>query len=369
MKNLARLSGLLLFLGAAACGPTASQKSSPAADASSPTEVVVPANPENIRTVAAELRPIVDVLQVPARIQPDPTHVIRVFSQVGGRLISVAVRPGNRVSKGQTLAILESSEVTSARADYQKARADAEVKEKALRRASVLYENQVLAEKDYQQATADAEMAKAELERTRARLRVLGVSPEGSSDRLVVAAPRAGVVLDIGAAPGELSKSVDSPQPLCTIADLSTVWALGDVLERDIAGLGAGAAVEVSVNAYPSEKWTGRVSVISDVVDPLTHTVKVRVVLDNPRGRLKPEMFALLRLPRATTPGIIVPAAAVVREGAQSFVYVQKSARRYERRLVTLGHTTDGEVEITSGVKPGEIVVAEGALFLRAAAS
>jgi multidrug efflux pump subunit AcrA (membrane-fusion protein) len=80
-------------------------------------------------------------------------------------------------------------------------------------------------------------------------------------------------------------------------------------------------------------------------------------------------MFALLRLPRATTPGVSVPTAAVVREGTQSFVYVQKSARRYERRLVTLGRTTDGEVEITSGVKPGEIVVAEGALFLRAAAS
>jgi cobalt-zinc-cadmium efflux system membrane fusion protein len=285
MKKLARFSGLLLFVSLAGCSASTPQKpQASAADASASSEVVLTTDARGVRTVAAELRPIADVLQVPARIQPDPTHVIRVFSQVGGRLISVAVRPGDRVNKGQTLAILESSEVTSARADYQKARADAEVKEKALRRASVLYENQVLAEKEYQQATADAEMAKAELERTRARLRVLGVSPEGSSDHLVVAAPRAGVVLDIGGAPGELSKSLDSPQPLCTIADLSTVWALGDVLERDIAGLRTGAAVEVSVNAYPSEKWTGRVSVISDVVDPLTHTVKVRVVLDNPRG-------------------------------------------------------------------------------------
>ncbi len=106
---------------------------------------------------------------------------------------------------------------------------------------------------------------------------------------------------------------------------------------------------------------------IADVVDPLTHTVKVRVVLENPRGRLKPEMFASLRLPRATAPGVIVPATAVIREGAQSFVYVRKSEERYERRLVTLGRTTDGEVEITSGVQAGEVVVVEGALFLHAA--
>ena len=370
MKKLARVTGPLLFLSLAGCGSSAPQKPQPlAADASSSSEVVLTADARGVRTVAAELRPIADVLQVPARIAPDPARVIRIFAPVGGRLISVEVRPGDRVRKGQLLASLESSEISGARADYQKARADAEVKEKTLKRASMLFEHQVLAEKDYQQARADAEMAEAELHRTHDRLRVLGIAPEGTSNRLSLVAPRAGVVLDIGGAPGELSKSLEASQPLCTLADLSSVWALGDLLEKDVAGLRPGLPTEVTVNAYPGEKWTGRVAAISDVLDPVTHSVKLRVVLANPAGRLKPEMFALIRLPRTTTPGIIIPAAAVVRDGTQSFVFVQKAAGHYEHRPVTLGRTTDGEVEVTAGVKAGEVVVAEGALFLRAAGS
>lgn len=369
MKHQAHFGWLVLLFGLAGCGSSGQKAQPPAADTSGASEVVLAKDAQGIRTVVAEFRPIADVLQVPARIGADPRQVIRVFPPVGGRLISVTVRPGDRVQKGQTLAVLESSDVSSARADFLKARADAEVKQKALKRASMLFENQVMPEKDYQQAHADAEMSEAELQRTLDRLRVLGVAPEGTSNQFTVAAPRAGVVLDVGAAPGEFSKSLDAPQPLCTLADLSTVWALGDLLEKDVPGLRAGLAAEVTVNAYPGDKWKGRVAAVSDVLDPLTHTLKLRVVLPNPAARLKPEMFALIRLARTNTPGIIVPSAAVVREGTQSFVFVQKAAGHYERRGITLGRATDGEVEVMSGLKAGETVVAEGALFLRAAGS
>ncbi len=370
MRILTLLAGLMLALALGACSSSTSQKP-PAAAAPAPSslDVVLSSDSSAIRTVAVEVRPIADVLQVPARIQPDPARVIRVFAPVGGRLLSLDVRPGDHVAKGQPLALLDSSEVSSARADYQKARADAELKERALRRASMLYENKVLSEKDFQQAQADAASSEAELHRTLDRLRVLGVDAEGSSSQFKVLAPRAGVVLDIGAAAGEFSKSLDAPQALCTLADLSSIWVVGDLLERDVAGLKRGLSAEVRVTAYPSEKWTGRITTISDVLDPLTHTVKLRVVLPNSAGRLKPEMFAVIRLPRASLPGLILPAAAVVREAEKSFVYVQKSAGHFERREVSLGRTTDGEVEITSGLKAGEQVVAEGALLLRAAAS
>ncbi len=370
MKSMIFIGSFLSLIALAGCGQSSKPEAAPsAANPQSGDEVFVPSDPKGVRTTPVELKPISDSLQVPARIEPDPTRVIRVFPPVGGRLISVAIHPGDRVRQGQVLAVLESSEVSAARADYEKARADAEVKAKALRRASMLYENKVLPEKDYQQALADADVAQAELNRALDRLRVLGVDPEASSNRLNVLAARSGVVLDIGAAAGEFSKSLDSPQPLCTLADLSTVWVVGDLLERDVADLKRGLNAEVRVSAYPNEKWAGRITTISDVLDPVTHTIKLRVVLPNAGGHLKPEMFAVIRLPRASAPGLIIPSAAVVHEAAKSFVYVQKSAGRFEHREVTLGRTTDGEVEVTAGLKAGEQVVSEGALLLRAATS
>lgn len=367
MKRSTWIVFVLLPAGLTACGGSSAPKPRPTEQPAT-SDLVVQADAKGVRTVAVEWKQIPDYLEVAGRIQADPALVVRVFPPLGGRLIGVEVRPGDRVRKGQTLALLDSSEVSAARSDYLKARADAEVKEKALRRASVLYENQVLAEKEYQQATADAEMTRAELERTRSRLRVLGVSPEGSSDRLVIAAPRAGVVLDIGGAPGEFSKSLDSPAPLCTLADLSTVWAVGEVYEKDLAGLKVGAPAQVAVNAYPDQKWSGRVAAISGTLDPVTRTLKLRVVLPNPGDRLKPEMFASMRLLRSTFSGIAIPASAALREAAGAYVFVQKAPGHFERRPVTLGRMLQSDVEVTSGLKPEEVIVAEGALLLRAAA-
>ncbi len=366
------LIGLLILLSAiSGCERPSLPEIRPSSSGrSSATDFVLPQDPKGITTAPVRVRPLPDFLEIAARIQPDPTRVVRVFAPVSGRLISVEVRPGDRVRKGQTLAVLESSEISAARADYQKAQADAELKEQALRRASLLYEHQVLPEKDYQQARADAEIATAELERAREHLRILNVDPNNSSDQIRMTALRDGVVLDIGAAPGEFSKSLDAPAPLCTLADLSTVWAVGDVYEKDLTGLKVGLPATVVVNAYPREKWTGRVAAISNTVDPATRTLKVRIVLPNPGLRLKPEMFASIRLLRSTRPGIGVPASSIVREGAASYVFVERAAGHFERRPVTLGRTFDNaEVEVSAGLKPGEIVVVEGALLLRAAAS
>ncbi len=359
---------LLLSIALVGCGGSSSPKPVPtSAPPSRSSELVLPPDSVGIRTVTVEQRQIPTYLEVPGRIQPDPTKVVRVFPPVGGRLLAVEVRPGDRVRKGQSLALLDSSDVSSARSDYQKALADTEVKQKAAQRASLLFEHQVLSEKEYQQARADAEIANAELERARSRLRVLGISPEATSDRLVVTAPRDGVVLDIGAAPGEFSKSLDAPAPLCTLADLSTVWAVGEVYEKDMEGLKAGSPATVMVGAYPNQTWSGRVVAISDALDPVTRTAKLRVVLPNRGNRLKPEMFVTIRLLRSTFSGISVPTSAVLREGDSAYVFVQKSPGHFERRTVTVGRSLQSDFEITSGLNPGEAVVVEGALLLRVA--
>jgi membrane fusion protein, heavy metal efflux system len=359
---------LVLAAGMAACGSPAEQKLAPTAESSgAPAEISIPANSSGVETIAVARKSVPDYLEIAGRVQPDPTKVIRVYPPLGGRVMSVDVRPGDHVRRGQQIATLDSGDVAAARADFQKARADSELKARALVRAADLYQHQAIAEKDYQQAVADDQSAKSELDRARTQLKVLGVSPDGAMDRLSVTAPRDAVVLDIGAAPGEFSKSLDAPAPLCTLADLSTVWVMGDVYEKDIVGVKAGDRAEIAVSAYPGQKLEGRVGNVGDAIDPLTHALRLRVVLPNPGERLKPEMFASIRVLRATVDGIQVPTSALLREPGGVFIFVQKSPGHFEKRGVKPGRAVGSEIEITEGLQAGETVVTEGALLVRAA--
>jgi cobalt-zinc-cadmium efflux system membrane fusion protein len=350
----------------AGCGsaPPAPEPAAPTVTAEG--NVYVPSDPRGIHTVSAELKLIPVTLELAGRIEADPTTVTPVFPPVGGRVIRVAVRPGEAVGRGQILALLESSDVTSARMDYRHAVADAEVKAKQRERAADLFAKGAMAEKDNQQAVADGSMADAEVTRTLDRLRVLDVDPAGTTNEFKLLAPHAGVVLDVGAAQGEFSKSLDAPRALCTLADLNSVWVVGDIYEKDIEGLKVGQQAVVTVSAYGSKKWNGRVAAIADALDPVTRTLSLRVVLPNPGRTLKPEMFATISLVRSVNPAIVIPASAVIREGSESYVYVQRDANQFEKRAVTLGPSAGEKTEVEKGLKSGDVVVSEGALLLRA---
>jgi membrane fusion protein, heavy metal efflux system len=370
MKAFISFLGLAIAIALTGCGGsggTSTQAQSGATSAASPgTEYVAP-DAKGIQTMTVKSTAIPEYLELSAHIEPDPTRVVHVFAPTGGRITEMKVRPWDYVEKGQTIAQLESSDLSRAVAEYHKALADNEVKQKQLARAEDLLAHHAIAERDYQQAQADAQMTQAELAATREQIRVFGMDPEHATTELRVVAPRSGVVLDIGAALGEFSKSLDAPAPLCTIADISTVWALGEIYEKDYADAKIGEEAQVSLNAYPGEHWSGRVGVVSGAVDPTTHTLHVRVVLPNPKGEIKPAMFGTIRILRSSSQGILVPADAVVREGSDSYVFVGKGGGKFERRSVQLGRAFDGSLEVANGVNPGDTIVSEGALLLRAA--
>jgi len=320
---------------------------------------------KGIGTMTVHPTSIPDYLDLPAHIEADPTKVVHVYPPAGGRIIEMKVRPWDHVQKEQPLAVIESADLSRAVADYRKAIADNEVKKNALERAQDLFDHHAIPEKDLQQAQADSRMSEADLAAAREQIRVFGMDPDHASTELSIVAPRSGVILDIGAAPGEYSKSLDAPQPLCTIADISTVWALGDIHEDDLAAAKAGQEATVTLSAYPGGHWSGRVSVVSDAVDPTTRTLRVRVVLGNPGERIKPQMFGSIRLLRASVQGIVVPASGVVREGNDAYVFVAIGQEKFERRSVTLGRTLGNSVEILKGVNAGDTIVSENPLLLR----
>ncbi|HEX4003185.1 MAG TPA: efflux RND transporter periplasmic adaptor subunit [Candidatus Acidoferrales bacterium] len=355
------------------CSPSKSASAAGSAEAtaqssqnSGATEYVA-ADSKGIQTVTVQKTSVPDYLDLPAHIEADPTRVVHVYPPIGGRIVEMKVRPWDHVAKGEPLALIESADLSRAVADYHKAIADNAVKQAELNRSKDLFEHNAIAEKDYQQAQADALSSQADLTAAREQIRVFGVDPDHASSELSVVAPRSGVILDVGASPGEFSKSLDAPEPLCTVADIGTVWAIGDIYESDLAAAKPGQDATVTLSAYPGQHWSGRVSVVSDAVDPATRTLHVRVTLANPGERIKPQMFGTIRLTRSVAQAILVPASAVVREGNNAYVFVARGSGRYARRSVDLGRVVGNSVEIAGGLAPGEILVSQDPLLLRAA--
>lgn len=362
------VAALLLGCSRHRPAPAAAASASDAADTAD--DFVLPEDARGVVTAPAQAQRLADYLEVTGRIQADPTHVVRVYPPVSGRLVAVEVHPADHVAQGQVLAILASSDIAAARSTYRQALADAQLKRQALARAGLLYDHQVIALRDYQQAQAEAAMAAAALQSAVARLDLLNVDTASSSDEVTIVAPRAGMVTDMSAAPGEYAKSLDNASPLCTIADLTTVWAVGDVYESDLASVRIGDSADVATSAYPAERRRGRIAAISSTVDTTTRSLKVRVVLPNAGVHLKPDMFATIRVVRALRSAVVVPRSAVIREGAAAYVFVQMASRRFRRRAVTLGRDTEpSEIEVTSGLAPGDPLVIRGAELLRAVAT
>jgi cobalt-zinc-cadmium efflux system membrane fusion protein len=318
-----------------------------------------------VQTATTNIEEVSDEISVPAKVQADPTRVVHIFPPVSGRLVSLTVRPGDFVAAGQRVAIIASSDAASARSDFDKARIESQRAQLAESRAKLLVEHGALAQKELDDAKAQADSSKSELERARQRLHLLTLDENSTADNVLVRSPRSGVVLDIGAATGEFSKSLDNANALLTVADLSSIWVVGDLFEKDLASAARSSQVRITFAAFPGESWSGRISNISDVLDPNTRTMKIRVVLPNPGHRLKPEMFATIHLPRPKRNVIGIPSAAVLYEGNSAFVMVRKADGAYEKRSVTVAQIQTDQAEIASGLRPGEVVVVKGAELLR----
>ena len=345
----------------AGCDRSAGESPAKTTDRSEPSDAPV-------RYVKVVEQTLPETLDIAAKIQADPTKVVRIFPPASGRVVAIEVKPGDYVRRGQTVAILNSSDVASARSDYAKANIEADRAARAMERQKLLFEHGAAAEKDYIDARAQADAARAELARARQRLELLNVNPSASSDRVSLVSPANGVVLDVGAASGEFSKSLESANPLITIADLNTVWMVGDVYEKDVAKISHGKPVSITLQAYPGEERAGRIDAISGALDPTTRTLKVRVVLRNPGERLKPEMFGTIHVNTGVRRALVVPTTAIIREGDATTVFVNRNGNP-EQRPVVVGQVVDGNAEILGGLRLGEEVAAQGAELLKGAAA
>jgi|HubBroStandDraft_4_1064222.scaffolds.fasta_scaffold34020_2 cobalt-zinc-cadmium efflux system membrane fusion protein len=316
-------------------------------------------HPEIFKTVKAETRALSTELTANGTVTPDVTRTIHVTSLGGGRVVDLKVKLGDSVRKGQTLLVISSPDLSAAMSEYQKAVADEVLSRKALDRSQMLYDHGAIAAKDLESAQDLEDKAKVDVWTTEQHVRMLGADPAHPSPLIDVRAPVAGTIVEQNVAGSEGVKSLDNTPNLFTIADLSQVWVVSDVFENDLADVHLGDSATIHLNAFGDRVFRGRVADVSRVLDPATRSAKVRIVLPNQDGALRPGMFAVAKFrSRRTTNRVVVPATAIMRLHDKDWVFRKEGDKNFRRVVVQAdGLTPDGMQEIREGMKPGDELV------------
>jgi cobalt-zinc-cadmium efflux system membrane fusion protein len=371
--SLSRLLWLGI-VGALAAGVTSCSHESKAAPTKA--EITIDPNvfetdrPELFQTARVRVRQMPTTLTANATVTPDVNRTIHVTSLGGGRVVDLKVKLGDFVKKGQTLLAISSPDLGVAFSDYQKALADERIAKKALDRAQLLFDRGAVAEKDLQIAQGTEEKARVDVETSEQRVRVLGGDPARPSPLLELRAPVSGTIVEQNVAGFEGVKGIDNTPNLFTIADLSQVWVVCDVFENDLGEVHLGDAAEIRLNPFPDRIFKGTVADISRVLDPGTRSAKVRIVLGNSSGLLRPGMFAVATFrSRKLRPNLVVPGTAIMRLHDKDWVFRKEGPNRFRRVEVQgNGATSDGMQEIRDGVKGEDEVVLNALDFSTAVA-
>jgi cobalt-zinc-cadmium efflux system membrane fusion protein len=357
-----------------------------------------------IHTARAQMTALPTTLQLTAVVTPVEPRVAHIRPLARGIVDEVSVMLGQRVREGEPLVTIDNIELGERVGEYlvevaarRQAAAELTVRERELRRAEALIAIEGIAQRELdvrQAAFAHAQAAVASLHaqvaRVEEQLHRFGLSeanvaallpePQSSGDGAgltgatdghrvashgVLRAPFAGVITAYDVAPGEL---VDPDDHLFTITDVTEVWVLANVYERDLASVRTDVPVTIALDAYPGRTFPGRLTYVSDVVDPETRTVKVRCVVDNAEGLLKLGMFVRVVIPTGDQrETVVVPAEAIQQIDGQSVVFVRLSPTQFRRRDVETGATAGSLIEIGSGLEPGTEIASAGSFHLKTA--
>jgi cobalt-zinc-cadmium efflux system membrane fusion protein len=300
--------------------------------------------------------------------------LVQVFSQYPGKILKALYNVGDDVKKGDVLFTIDSPDLLQAESTLLASAGVLELQKRILARATGLLRAGGSAQKDIDQATSDQQTAEGNFKAAMNSVRIFGKSDAEIEqifhDRkvdstLVVPSPIDGRVVTRNAAPGFLTQPGTAPAPF-SVADISTMWMIANVIETDAPAYKVGQPVEVRVPAYPDKVFKGHVTTVGSIIDPNTHRQLVRSEIEDPEHLLRSGMYASFII-RVGGPlrSLAVPADGVVREGDGTItVWVTKDSRHFIKRTVSIGARQNGWVQILDGLQPGETVVTEGAVFL-----
>ena len=311
-----------------------------------------------------------ETLRVPASASVDETRVARIGSSVTGRITDLRAIVGQNVQRGQVLAALNSTELSSAQLGFLKAYSAKLLAERAAERAKLLFEADVIGAAELQRRETEQAQAEADFSAAHDQLEVLGMS-EQSIEKLeqtrtvnsqsFLVASISGTVIERPVAQGQVVQPADA---VFTVADLSRVWIQAEIAEKQSDLVRIGDVVQVQIPALGNRSIQGRIVFVSSTVNPETRTVSARTEVDNTDRSIRPAMLATMLIQDRPQQRLVVPMDAVVRENNRDYVFVRKAGNTYRLIPVTLGSEANGVRPVLEGLSPEDVIVTEGAFHL-----
>ena len=366
---------VIMLAGCQGPGSDAAANSGGANNSNNPELFTIPQDQmSHVQVLTVEPTTLTRSLRLTGAVAYNSFRTTPVITQVSGPVSRVVVVPGQNVRQGEAMLYVASPDYSQLRTNYLKAKDAYALAQKANARAQDLYQHHAIAEQNLEQAQSAEVQAGGDLVAAQAALKVMGITDPDAlvkappSFEVPVKAPIGGLVVEQDVSAGQLI------QPGTTqcfmISDVSTVWVLVNVYQKDLPYVRVGDQVTIQTDAYP-EVFHGRISYVAASLDPNTRTLQARIETSNPGEKLKKDMYVVATVNAGTIPNAIaLPDAAVLRDSEnQPFVYAAASANQFGRRSVTLGESLNGQTQITSGLQAGDRIIGNGGLFLQFANS
>jgi membrane fusion protein, heavy metal efflux system len=305
-------------------------------------------------------------------IVPDESKSVEVRAFSKGRVLEVPVRTGDRVSKGAMLALYDNIELGDLAGEYRERVAELQVARNSFERAERLVKAGAIAESELEKRKSEFQVASAEVSSLNQKLKVYGLSQKEVdsvlsgkmvSTKATIRSPESGVVTHVHLAPGE---AIEENQELFTVVNLDTVWFQADATEKDLSFVSEGRPAQISFEAYPDRKFTGRITYVSDVIDPETRKLKVRCEVLNAEQQLKLQMFGTAEIATdQSRKALVIHSTALQQIAGKQVVFVQTGVEAFQSRPVEMGEQRDDWIEVKSGLHAGEKVVTDGSYSLK----
>jgi membrane fusion protein, heavy metal efflux system len=361
--------------GAPQMGGDAAPSGGPGAAAANPNTLELSASQlQSVKVAPVEERQFPVEKDAVGSIDFDEDMLVQVFTPYQGKILALFAKVGDDVKKGQTLFTIDSPDLLQAESTMIAAAGVLDLTTRNLARLQSLYTTRAVSQHDVEQATSDQQTAEGNLRAARDAVRIFGktdadidniIAKRIADPTLVVASPINGRITARNAAPGLFVQPGGVPAPY-TVANIDMMWMLANVTETDSPAFRVGMPVRVRIDAFPSRVFEGQVTTVGSTVDPNTRRVLVRSEIKDPQHELRSGMFANFTIEvGAPIQSPAVPLDGVVREGdGTQTIWVTTDRRRFTRRTVKIGEQADGYRQILEGVKVGELVATEGAIFL-----
>lgn len=307
---------------------------------------------------------ITDELKLSGEISFDDNKVVRVFPFSSGQVIQVNVSLGDKVTKGQTLAVIKSADVAGNYADLSNAGTDVAIAKKNLDNAESLYQSGISSEREYIEAKENYNKAIVAANKVKEQIAINGGGNTSANGTYVIRAPMSGYVVEKKISQGGFIRS-DNNDNLFTIGDIRDVWVWANVYESDIARVKEGYTAKVSTLAYPDTVFTGVVDKVNQILDPETKVMKIRIRLPNAGMHLKPEMFANITIEnKEGRQSTALPANAIISDDGKNYVILYHGKCNLELREVHCLQTLGDKAYIKDGIQPGDKVISQNQILL-----